>query len=251
MVPNGVIFMCNHSTFDECVRRNLFGAKESRTTDQMAVKVQVDATRVFLYNFSTKSFFGPFRAAGRPQLHIEPSAWTASARGANTTPFPLQLRVRLEGPAMYETPEAEVREMLHYRPPDRPGGPRHFDTFLEGCRARDLGDYMLRQGRVTGGGPRPDENARSREMVHLDAPHPSQRFGENFAGADRRGNGGGGYRGGGGGDWHDGGGGPWRRSEAPPPSAVRGRDWRENRSWPHAPGRALVPASRGYGDWGV
>ena len=44
-----------------------------------------DASIALLYNFSTKSFFGPFRAASNPTRQLEPQAWGGR--------FPLQVRV--------------------------------------------------------------------------------------------------------------------------------------------------------------
>ena len=65
----------------------------------------------FLFNGSTKTFLGPFRAADRVANNLEPSAW---ARHGQMTPFPLQLRVRADPGGVFSIAERDIAELLHY-----------------------------------------------------------------------------------------------------------------------------------------
>lgn len=144
-ICNGVVFMCNRETLDECLRRSLFGTIASQQY-KMTSRISPDATRVFLYNTSTKAFLGPFRAAGKPAMELEPEAWS---RGTARTPFPLQLRVHVEGREVYQLHEQELADALTYIPGRN--GRMHFETSLSATQAERAGERLLRHGQVVPG----------------------------------------------------------------------------------------------------
>ena len=136
-VTNGTIWMCNLQTADECLQRNLFGTKQGRVGTEVARAVQQDATRCFLYNTSTKSFIGPFRAAGKVEKLIEPYAW---ARSGGPSPFPLQLRVYAEAEALFELKESELSPFLTFTG-------RHFNLTVNQEQAEKIGERLLKYGK--------------------------------------------------------------------------------------------------------
>ncbi len=78
--------LCDNSTEDECLERNLFGDKARRLQKLDEIKV---GDIGLLLNINKDELIGIFRACSEPQLHIEPDAWGGK--------FAAQVRVELLG----------------------------------------------------------------------------------------------------------------------------------------------------------
>jgi len=78
------LFHCSDATERECFRNGLFG-NSSRFWDEVK-RVKV-GDPVFLYNLTTGSLMGPFKAASEPMIHRDPYAFM----GAGT--YPAQVEV--------------------------------------------------------------------------------------------------------------------------------------------------------------
>jgi hypothetical protein len=80
------IMLCDDSTEEECLRRNLFGdmARRLENLDEIG-----SGDIGFLLNINRDELIGIFRACSGPQLHIEPDAWDGR--------FAAQVRVELVG----------------------------------------------------------------------------------------------------------------------------------------------------------
>ncbi|MCK4318895.1 hypothetical protein KAW53_09040 [Candidatus Bathyarchaeota archaeon] len=79
------LFFCNDLTQDECLRKRLFGNSQ-RHWDQ--VKKIRAGTPLFLYNLDTGCLLGPFKAASKPRIHLDPYAFIESGRS-----YPAQVEV--------------------------------------------------------------------------------------------------------------------------------------------------------------
>ena len=66
------IMLCDHSTEQECLRRNLFGDMARRLENLDEIQ---SGDMGFLLNINRDELIGIFRACSEPQLHIEPNAW--------------------------------------------------------------------------------------------------------------------------------------------------------------------------------
>jgi hypothetical protein len=82
----GFLMLCDASTEEECLRRNLFGDKAKRLQDLDEIK---PGDVGLLFNFDKDELIGIFRACSEPKLYIEPDAWDRK--------FPAQVRVELIG----------------------------------------------------------------------------------------------------------------------------------------------------------
>lgn len=79
---NGYIFRCSQSTYEECLRRNLFG---QTAFFKKTVSIIKRGDVLFLYNTTLKELFGEFIAASDGQENIEANAWQGR--------FPWQVRI--------------------------------------------------------------------------------------------------------------------------------------------------------------
>jgi hypothetical protein len=80
------IMLCDDSTEEECLRRNLFGDMARRLENLDEIE---PGDMGFLLNINRDELIGIFRACSGPQLHIEPDAWDGR--------FAAQVRVQLIG----------------------------------------------------------------------------------------------------------------------------------------------------------
>jgi len=80
------IMLCDDSTEEECLRRNLFGDMARRLENLDEIE---SGDIGFLLNINRDELIGIFRACSEPQLHIEPDAWDGR--------FAAQVRVELVG----------------------------------------------------------------------------------------------------------------------------------------------------------
>ena len=80
------IMLCDDSTEEECLRRNLFGDMARRLENLDEIE---PGDMGFLLNINRDELMGLFRASSEPQLHIEPDAWDGR--------FAAQVRVELVG----------------------------------------------------------------------------------------------------------------------------------------------------------
>ena len=101
----GSIFLCTDRTFDECIRRSLFGLPAAQATLVRTIFSRARSTLLFLYNTTARTLHGPFETAGAPGFPLAPKAWVppqAEASGTLRvwTPFPAQLPVRRLGIAV-------------------------------------------------------------------------------------------------------------------------------------------------------
>ena len=78
--------LCDDSTEEECLSRNLFGDLARRLENLDEIK---PGDIGFLLNIDRDELIGVFRACSEPQLHIEPDAWSGK--------FAAQVRVELVG----------------------------------------------------------------------------------------------------------------------------------------------------------
>ena len=79
----GYIFLCSSATEAECLRRNLFGGRNSYFGQ---VKNLKKGDKLFLYNYSDKRLTGTYIATTAVKENIVPDAWSSQ--------FPLQVKVR-------------------------------------------------------------------------------------------------------------------------------------------------------------
>ena len=80
------IMLCDDSTEEECLRRNLFGDMARRLENLDEIE---SGDIGFLLNIDRDELIGVFRACSEAQLHIEPDAWDGR--------FAAQVRVELVG----------------------------------------------------------------------------------------------------------------------------------------------------------
>eukprot|EP01025_Chloroclados_australasicus_P019075 TRINITY_DN2025_c0_g1_i1.p1 TRINITY_DN2025_c0_g1~~TRINITY_DN2025_c0_g1_i1.p1 ORF type:complete len:311 (+),score=32.02 TRINITY_DN2025_c0_g1_i1:75-935(+) len=100
------VFMCSESTFDECIKGNLFGMPLPRLKEVQHIHT---GTILFLYNFSTKRLYGIFQAQSKGQFMVNEKAWTQA--GIPQSPYPAQVKVR----RIYDCPpleETQFRSIL-------------------------------------------------------------------------------------------------------------------------------------------
>lgn len=82
----GFIMLCDLSTEEECLRRNLFGDMVKKLQDLDEVN---PGDVGLLLNFEKDELIGIFRANSKAQLNIEKMAWNKK--------YPAQIRVELVG----------------------------------------------------------------------------------------------------------------------------------------------------------
>ncbi|GMI73413.1 hypothetical protein HRI_001010600 [Hibiscus trionum] len=86
----GVIFGCKHSTFGECLSKQLFGLPSGHYS---YVKNIEPGLPLFLFNYSDRKLHGIFEAASFGNLSINSSAWTID--GSESTPYAAQVKIRV------------------------------------------------------------------------------------------------------------------------------------------------------------
>lgn len=87
----GFIFGCSSDTMDECLGRGLFGLPAHM---KAAANLIVPGTTIFLFNVTDRLLFGIFEALTPALMNIEPTAFSRNPK-ATTSPFPVQIRVRV------------------------------------------------------------------------------------------------------------------------------------------------------------
>ncbi|TYI19914.1 hypothetical protein ES332_A07G198000v1 [Gossypium tomentosum] len=87
----GVIFGCKHSTFGECLSKQLFGLPSRHYS---YVKNIEPGLPLFLFNYSDRKLHGIFEAASSGQLSINSSAWTID--GSEDTPYAAQVKIKIQ-----------------------------------------------------------------------------------------------------------------------------------------------------------
>lgn len=85
---NGMVFLCNARTFQECLRRFLLGLPRRFMGDVQRLRKNQSA--LFLYNIHCRRLFGVFVAASNGAEDIVPKAWSKTSRFT----FPAQVRFR-------------------------------------------------------------------------------------------------------------------------------------------------------------
>ena len=91
------IFVCSAQTEARCLQ----GLLGSPSKDFNKLKNAVnDNTPLFLFNFSSKKLFGPFRKHGKVEMNIDPTAWSGAKQSKKQPPpkkksrFPAQVRIK-------------------------------------------------------------------------------------------------------------------------------------------------------------
>ncbi len=79
------LFYCNNQTMDECLQKKLFGNAQRFWGQVKKIK---PGTPLFLYNLDTGRLHGPFQAASKPHLYLDPYAFLGSGRS-----YPAQVEV--------------------------------------------------------------------------------------------------------------------------------------------------------------
>jgi hypothetical protein len=79
------LFYCNNVTKDECLHKKLFGNTQRFWNQVKKIK---PGTPLFLYNLDTGRLHGPFQAASKHRIHLDPYAFLDSGRS-----YPAQVEV--------------------------------------------------------------------------------------------------------------------------------------------------------------
>jgi len=104
---NGVIFICDGSTEQECISRRLLGLPKSQTS---LLSKMGDSSFLFLFNVRSRQLLGVLQPDGPAGMDLEPSAWGGGR-------FPVQVRFRPASPSgqILSLPEAALGDVLRYR----------------------------------------------------------------------------------------------------------------------------------------
>jgi len=104
---NGVIFICDSSTEQECISRRLLGLPKSQTS---LLSKMGDSSYLFLFNVRTRQLLGVLQPDGPAGMDLEPSAWGGGR-------FPVQVRFKPASPTgqILSLPEAALGDVLRYR----------------------------------------------------------------------------------------------------------------------------------------
>jgi len=122
---NGLVFICDQTTEEECLSRRLLGLPKSQAS--LLSKLS-DSSLLFLFNVRTRQMLGVFSPDGAAGMEIEPCAFGGDGR------FPVQVRFQPLHPAtlrpknsVLAIPERAVEDVLRYR-----NGSTRFDLLLRG-----------------------------------------------------------------------------------------------------------------------
>ena len=122
---NGMVFICDPTTEDECLSRRLLGLPKSQAS--LLSKLS-GSSLLFLFNVRTRKLLGVFQPDGAAGLELEPSAFGGDGR------FPVQVRFVPVHPttlrptnAVLSIPERAVDDVLRYR-----NAKTRFDLLLRG-----------------------------------------------------------------------------------------------------------------------
>jgi len=126
-VRNGVIFICDSVTEQECLARCLLGLPKTQVS--LLSKV-TDSSLLFLFNVRTRQLMGVFQPTCPAGMDLVPSAWGGR--------FPVQVRFRpLQTHAwsgqVLSLPESSVSDVLRYR-----SASTRFDLLLRGQQLERL-----------------------------------------------------------------------------------------------------------------
>jgi cleavage and polyadenylation specificity factor subunit 4 len=121
----GFIFGCSSETMDECLGRGIFGLPGHM---KAAASTIVPGSTIFLFNVTDRLLFGIFEALTPAYYNIEPAAFSKNIK-ATTSPFPVQIRVRvsLECPPLEDT-DPVLNDILRSRGSGRIGPLTHAQT---------------------------------------------------------------------------------------------------------------------------
>ena len=116
---NGLIFVCDPSTEEECLSRRLLGLPKSQST--LLSKLR-DTSLLFLFNVRSRQLLGVLQPEGPAGLDLEPAAWGGGR-------FPVQVRFTPAQPSgqLLMLPESVLGDVLRYRSPST-----RFDLLLRG-----------------------------------------------------------------------------------------------------------------------
>jgi hypothetical protein len=85
-IPPCFFAICTNKTENECIKKGLFGDKESRLQYLKSIK---KGDFGFLLNVTKNQLLGIFAAESEARLNIDPDAWEGN--------FPAQVKVKLLG----------------------------------------------------------------------------------------------------------------------------------------------------------
>merc|ERR1719199_1221025 len=122
---NGLIFVCDQSTEEECLSRRLLGLPKSQST--LLSKLR-ETSLLFLFNVKTRQLIGVLHPDGPAGLDLEPAAWGGGR-------FPVQVRFTPAQPSgqLLVLQETLLGDVLRYRAPAGEGTPStRFDLLLRG-----------------------------------------------------------------------------------------------------------------------
>lgn len=106
---NGLIFVCDQSTEEECLSRRLLGLPKSQST--LLSKLR-ETSLLFLFNVKTRQLIGVLHPDGPAGLDLEPAAWGGGR-------FPVQVRFTPAQPSgqLMVLQETLLGDVLRYRAP--------------------------------------------------------------------------------------------------------------------------------------
>ncbi|KAJ6791144.1 B2 protein-like [Iris pallida] len=108
-VLGGYIFVCNNDTYEEDLKRQLFGLPP-RYRD--SVRAITPGLPLFLYNYTTHKLHGVYEAASFGGSNIDPTAWEdKKCKGESRFPAQVRIRVRKVCKALEED---AFRPVLHH-----------------------------------------------------------------------------------------------------------------------------------------
>ena len=113
---NGLIFVCDQSTEEECLSRRLLGLPKSQST--LLSKLR-ETSLLFLFNVKTRQLIGVLHPDGPAGLDLEPAAWGGGR-------FPVQVRFTPAQPSgqLLVLQETLLGDVLRYRAPAGEGSAR-------------------------------------------------------------------------------------------------------------------------------
>ncbi|XP_060964734.1 uncharacterized protein LOC133029021 isoform X1 [Cannabis sativa] len=109
----GVIFGCKHSTFKECILKQLFGLPAPHFSYVQNIKPGLP---LFLFNYSDRKLHGIFEAASAGQMNINPHGWTADESDYTLYPAQVKIRVRMECQPLVEDQFGPIITDNYYEP---------------------------------------------------------------------------------------------------------------------------------------